>query len=153
MLPGSLIQTKVRLNLKNKVASGTQSLSAAPVPASVGTAVAGTAVAGTAVAGTAVAASSPAESAAPVSVASSDHADMVPVARAVDDKSPCTVPPPPCASGYHSDSNGDCVSDVSVPEIVSSGKKTCQSGFISDGNGGCVSRAYTEAPTPGCPSG
>ena len=87
-----------------------------------GSASAGTAAAGTAVAVSTVAVSAPAESAAPVSVASSDHADMVPVARAVDAKSACTVPPPPCASGYHSDSNGDCVSDVSVPAIVSDGK-------------------------------
>lgn len=78
--------------------------------------------AGSADTGTAVAVSSPAASAAPVSVASSDDADIAPVARAVDAKSACTVPPPPCASGYHSDSNGDCVSDVSVPAIVSDGK-------------------------------
>jgi hypothetical protein len=139
MLPGSLIQTKVRLNLKNKVASSAAGSSAAGSlaagSASAGTAAAGSASAGTAAAGTAVAVSTvavsaPAESAAPVSVesaasvsvASSDHADMVPVARAVDAKSACTVPPPPCASGYHSDSNGDCVSDVSVPAIVSDGK-------------------------------
>ena len=136
MLPASLIQTKIRLNLKNKVALGIQSSSAAGSSAAgsadAGTAVAGTAVAGTAAAGTAVAGSAdagtgaavstPAESAAPVSVASSDDADIVPVARAVDAKSACTVPPPPCASGYHSDSNGDCVSDVSVPAIVSDGK-------------------------------
>jgi hypothetical protein len=134
MLPASLIQTKVRLNLKNKVALGIQSSSAAGSSAAgspaAGTAVAGTAAAGTAVAGSAdagtgVAVSSPAVSAAPVSVASSDDADIVPVVRpmrAVATKSACTVPPPPCALGYHSDYNGDCVSDVSVPAIVSDGK-------------------------------
>jgi len=47
--------------------------------------------------------------------------------------SKCTVLPPPCASGFHTDSNGDCVSDVSVPEITTHGKTTCQSGYITDG--------------------
>lgn len=56
-------------------------------------------------------------------------------------------------SGYHTDSNGDCVSDVSVPQITTHGKKTCASGLISDGEGGCVSRAYTEGKTSACPSG
>ena len=79
MLPASLIQTKIRLNLKNKVALGIQSSSAAGSSAAgspaAGTAVAGTAVAGTAVAGTAVAGSAayvtgtePPISAAPVQV-------------------------------------------------------------------------------------
>ena len=122
----------MRLTDDSYTASGYPSSSNAAGSADAGTAVAGTAVAGTAAAGTAVAGSAdagtgaavstPAESAAPVSVASSDDADIVPVARAVDAKSACTVPPPPCASGYHSDSNGDCVSDVSVPAIVSDGK-------------------------------
>ena len=68
MLPASLIQTKIRLNLKNKVALGIQSSSAAGSSAAgspaAGTAVAGTAVAGTAVAGTAVAGTAVAGSAA-----------------------------------------------------------------------------------------
>jgi hypothetical protein len=36
--------------------------------------------------------------------------------------SACKVLPPPCASGFHTDSNGDCVSDVSVPQKTTQGK-------------------------------
>lgn len=76
----------------------------------------------------------------------------LPVAAAAA-KSECTVLPPACASGYHSDSNGDCVSDVSVHQITVHGKQTCSAGLTSDGEGGCVSRAYTEGKTSNCPSG
>lgn len=78
-------------------------------------------------------------------------ATPLPVAAAA--KSECTVLPPACASGYHSDSNGDCVSDVSVHQITVHGKQTCSAGLTSDGEGGCVSRAYTEGKTSNCPSG
>ena len=141
MLPASLIQTKIRLNLKNKVALGIQSSSAAGSSAAgspaAGTAVAGTAVAGTAVAGTAVAGSAayvtgtePPSSAAPVYCAygascpaNGVYRSPIPVrsnlspipVRANVPKSTCTVPPPPCPNNYHLDDYGDCVSDVSIP--------------------------------------
>ena len=139
MLPASLIQTKIRLNLKNKVALGIQSSSAAGSSAA-GSPAAGTAVAGTAVAGSAayVTGTEPPSSAAPVQVVFPargpyvgpvmpvrsnvwtpipvrSNVSPIPV-RANVPKSTCTVPPPPCPNNYHLDNYGDCVSDVSIPD-------------------------------------
>jgi hypothetical protein len=111
MLPGSLIQTKARLSLKNK-AFIKEKIRNKAVDSDTGSLPAGTA------APDSPSADSPAaDSPATVSAIAVSKVDTA--------KSACTVPPPACASGYHSDSNGDCVSDVSTPEVFTHGKKTC----------------------------
>ena len=129
MLPGSLIQTKARLSLKNKAFIKDKIRNKA-VDSDTGSLPAGTA------APDSPAADSPAPVSAPDSPAGeSPDADSIDSATAVaaavqvrpmrsnvapkvnTAKSACTVAPPACASGFHSDSNGDCVSDVSVPEV------------------------------------
>ena len=138
MLPGSLIQTKARLSLKNK-AFIKEKIRNKAVDSDTGSP-----------AGTATPDSPAADSAADKSIAPASAADSNASASAADSnasasaavqvkkvfparsapkvdtaKSACTVPPPPCASGYHSDSNGDCVSDVSTPEIFNNGQQFC----------------------------
>jgi hypothetical protein len=138
MLPGSLIQTKARLSLKNK-AFIKEKIRNKAVDSDTGSP-----------AGTATPDSPAADSAADKSIAPASAADSNASASAADSnasasaavqvqkvfparsapkvdtaKSACTVPPPPCASGYHSDSNGDCVSDVSIPEIFNNGQQIC----------------------------
>ena len=111
MLPGSLIQTKARLSLKNK-AFIKEKIRNKAADSDTGSLPAGTATP---------------DSAATVLVRA--------VAAPKNDtaKSACTVSPPTCVSGYHSDSNGDCVSDVSIPETFTHGKETCSKGYIPDG--------------------
>jgi len=138
MLPGSLIQTKARLSLKNK-AFIKEKIRNKAVDSDTGSP-----------AGTATPDSPAADSAADKSIAPASAADSNASASAADSnasasaavqvqkvfparsapkvdtaKSACTVPPPPCVSGYHSDSNGDCVSDVSTPEIFNNGQQFC----------------------------
>ena len=105
MLPGSLIQTKAKLSLKNK-AFIKENIRNKAVDSDTGSP-----------AGTATPDSPAADSPATVSAVAAPKVDTA--------KSACTVPPPACASGYHSDSNGDCVSDVSTPEVFTHGKRTC----------------------------
>jgi len=138
MLPGSLIQTKARLSLKNK-AFIKEKIRNKAVDSDTGSP-AGTATpdspAADSAADKSIAPASAADSNASASAADSNASASVAVqvqkvfparsAPKVDTaKSACIVPPPACASGYHSDSNGDCVSDVSTPEIFNNGQQFC----------------------------
>jgi hypothetical protein len=146
MLPGSLIQTKARLSLKNKafikenirnkaVDSDTGSPAGTATPDSpaatgspAGTATPDSPAADSAVDNSiapAIAADSNASASAAVQVPQVYPMRTNPAPKVDTAKSACTVLPPACASGYHSDSNGDCVSDVSIPEIFNNGEKFC----------------------------
>ena len=143
MLPGSLIQTKARLSLKNKAfikenirnkavdsdtgsPAGTATPDEPPIfgyipPASAADSIAPASAADSNA--SASAADSNASASAAVQVQKVFPARSAPKVDTA--KSACTVPPPACASGYHSDSNGDCVSDVSTPEIFNNGQQFC----------------------------
>jgi len=47
---------------------------------------------------------------------------------------PTSSPLVTCAQGYHSDGNGICIGNTSIPIST----PVCPSGYKSDGNGNCV---------------